>query len=210
MGEPIRLQREMSVAGQAGCATIIGSFLALIGIVILVVLWSGVAPPGKNGWVLYVVGFGFASVGLLVAVLGLKMFLMTRIPETIVEVDTMPVHAGQSFQLTVRQPGPIRLKSLRVNLVCEQITSRRTERSSGPRTDRDRRIIHQTNVLDLGESAAGPGEQIVGRITVDVPVDVHYVDLEGEMKIVWRLEVWGRVRGWADFGHPYVIEVLDN
>jgi hypothetical protein len=24
----------------------------------------------------------------------------------------------------------------------------------------------------------------------------------------WRLEVWGRVRGWAGFGHPYVIQVL--
>jgi hypothetical protein len=210
MGELIRLQRERSVAGQSGCATVIGSILAFIGIVMLVVMWNNVPPEGKNQWVLYAVAFGFAVVGLLVAVLGIKMFLMTRIPETIVEVETMPVHAGQSFQLTIRQPGPIRLKSLRVNLVCEQITSRRTERAGGPKTNKDRRIIHQANVLDLGESAAGPGEQIVGHATVNVPADVRYADIEGQKEIVWRLEVWGRVRGWADFGHPYVIEVADD
>ena len=196
----------MSVAGQAGCATVIGLILALVGIAVVVVLWNQEPRAGKGEWVIYTVGIGFGSVGLLVFVLGIKMFLMTRIPETIVEVDTMPVHAGQSFQLTVRQPGPIRLKSLRVNLVCEQTTLRPGKR----KTDRDQRIIHQTNVLDLGESAVGIGEQIVGRATVDVPAEVQYVDIEGEKKIVWRLEVWGRVRGWADFGHPYVIEVLDT
>lgn len=189
---------------------IIGSVLALIGIVIVIVKNNDQAPAGQNAWVLDAVGYGFAFVGLLIAILGIKMFLMTRMPETIVEVDTMPVHAGQSFQMSVRQPGPIRLKSLRVNLVCEQITSRRTGRATGSKIDRDRRIIHQTNVLNLGESVAGTGEQIVGNAIVNVPADVRYDDVEGDKKVVWRLEVWGRVRGWADFGHPFVIEVLNN
>lgn len=210
MDKRIRLQRETSVAGQSGRATVIGSVLALIGIVIVIVKKNDQAPAGQNEWVLDAVGYGFAFVGLLIAILGIKMFLMTRIPETIVEVDTMPVHAGQSFQVSVRQPGPIRLKSLRVNVVCEQITSRRTGRASGRKIDRDRRIIHQSNVLNLGESVAGSGEQIVGSATVTVPADVQYVDVDGDRRIVWRLEVWGRVRGWADFGHPYVIEVLNH
>jgi hypothetical protein len=210
MDRPIRLQRETSVAGQSGRATVIGSLLALTGIVIVIAKDNDPAPAGHSEWVLYAVGFGFACVGLLIAILGIKMFLMTRIPETIVEVDAMPVHAGQSFQMSVRQPGPIRLKSLRVNLVCEQITSRRTGRASGPKIDRDRRIIHQSNVLNLGESVAGAGEQIVGNAIVNVPADVRDDDVEADKKIVWRLEVWGRVRGWADFGHPFVIEVLNN
>lgn len=210
MDTHIRLQRETSVAGQSGRAVIVGSVLSLVGIVIVILKENDHAPAGPNEWVLYAVGYGFAFVGLLIAILGIKMFLMTRIPETIVEVDTMPVHAGQSLQVSVRQPGPIRLKSLRVNLVCEQITSRRTERASGPKTDRDRRIIHQSNVLNLGESVAGSGEQIVGSATVTVPADVQYVDIEGDRRIVWRLEVWGRVRGWADFEHPFVIQVLNN
>ena len=208
MSQPIRLEREMSVAGQAGCATVIGLVLAVIGIVMLMVMQSDEFSTGQNQWVLYAVGGGFALVGLLMVVLGLKSFLMTRIPETIVEVDKMPVHMGEPFQLTVRQPGPIRLKSLRANLVCEQITTRRMPRARHGKTDRDRRIIHQANVLDLRDATIGHGEQIVRHATVNVPGDVKLADIEGRKEIVLRIEVWGRVRGWADFGHPYFIEVL--
>ena len=208
MGQPIRLEREMSVAGQAGCATVIGIVLSVIGIVMVIVLQSEQSGAGKNQWVLYAVGGGFALVGVLMVVLGIKSFLMTRIPETIVEVDKMPVHVGAPFQLTVRQPGPIRLRSLRANLVCEQITTRKVWRAGKTKTDRDRRIIYQANVLDLLDAAVGHGEQIVRHATVNVPADVTLADIEGNKEIIWRVEVWGRVRGWADFGHPYVIEVL--
>ena len=205
MAEPIRLQREASVAGQAGCATAIGLFLSVLGLATLVGLRSGAQGTGRNEWVLYAVGGGFALVGLVMVVLGLKMFLMARVPETIVEVDRMPAHAGESFHVTVRQPGPIRLKSLRVNLVCEQTTTRQVWRRGKRETDRDRRLIHQTNVLDRGEAAAGPGEHVVGQATVTIPADVQLADIEGRKEVTWRLEVWGRVRGWTGFGHPYVI-----
>lgn len=207
MAGPIRLQRETSVAGQAGSATVIGIALAVIGTVTLLALRSDELGAGDNGWVLYAVGGGFAVVGLLVAVLGIKMFLMMRIPETIVEVDRMPVHAGDSFQLTVRQPGPVRLASLRVNLVCEQTTRQR--RAGRSKTDKDRRIIHQTNVLDVREAVAGSGEHVVRHATVNVPAGVQHADIAGQKEIVWRLEVWGRARGWTGFGHPYVIQILE-
>ena len=208
MAEPIRLEREMSVSGQAGCAAVIGIALAVIGIGIVAAMQSNEPGTGQDNWVIYAVGVGFGVIGLLVAVLGLKMFLMARIPVTIVEVDRMPVRAGESFQMTARQPGPIRLKSLRVNLVCEQITTRPSAGLS--KTSRDRRIIHQTNVLDLQEATAGSGDEVVRHTTVNMPAAVQLADIAGRKEIVWRLEVWGRVRGWADFGHPFVIQVLDN
>jgi hypothetical protein len=206
MAAPIRLKREMSVAGQAGGATAIGLFLAAVGIVIVMFLQRDESSAGQNNWVLYAVGIGFSLVGLLVAILGIKMFLMMRTPETILEVDRMPVHAGQPFQLTVRQPGPVRLKSLRVNLVCEQTTFQPGKK----RRNRDRRIIHQANVVNLGEATMGHGEQVLGQAIVTVPADVRYADIVGRREIVWRLEVWGRVRGWADFGHWYAIQVQDR
>jgi hypothetical protein len=208
MGEPIRLERELSVSGQAGCATIIGIALLLVGIAIVAAMQRGEPGAGQNNWVIYVVGVSFSVIGLLVSVLGLKMFLMARVPVTIVEVDRMPVRPGETFQMTVRQPGPIRLKSLRVNLVCEQITTRPSAGLS--KTSRDRRIIHQSNVLDLQEAAAGPGEEVVRHAGVSVPPDVRLADVAGRKEVVWRLEVWGRVRGWADFGHPFVIQVADG
>ena len=210
MGAAIRLEREMPVAGQAGCATVIGLLLSVVGISIVLLLRSEGSRGGENEWVLYTVGGGFGLVGLLLVFLGIKMLLMMRLPETILEVDRMPVHVGEPFRLTVRQPGPIRLASLRVNLMCEQTTTREVRRAGRTRRDRDRRLIHQVNVLDLRDVAAGRGQHVVGHATVTVPADVRPADIEGHKAVVWRLEVWGRVRGWADFGHPFVIQVLDR
>lgn len=207
MTGPIRLDRQASVGGQAGVATGVGIFLVLIGVVTIIAKRADESPPTEGEWVFYVVGVGFAVVGLLVAVLGIKTFLMLRIPQTILEVDRMPVGAGESFELTVRQPGPVRLASLRVNLVCEQ-TTRRPGKGAA-RSDRDQRIIHQANVLDLRDAAVGSGEQVVRHVTVNVPAHVQLAEIEGRKELAWRLEVWGRVRGWANFGHPFDIEVLN-
>jgi hypothetical protein len=54
------------------------------------------------------------------------------------------------------------------------------------------------------------GEEIVRHATANVPANVTLADVQGRKEIIWRFEVWGRVRGWANFGHPYVIQVLDR
>jgi hypothetical protein len=207
MSAPIRLERERPAARQAGGALAIGIVLTLLGGGGLALLT--VAPvTGRNGWVIYVVIGGFLLVGVLMLILGIKMVLSTRLPETIVEAERMPVRAGKSFQLIVRQPGPIRLVSLRVNLVGEQITKRDVWRNGRRRTETDRRLIHQTNVLDLRDISIARGEEHARQAEAMVPANVTLADIEGRATVVWRLEVWGRVRGWVDFGHPFVISVV--
>jgi hypothetical protein len=210
MRAPIRLERETPAAGQAGCATAIGLFLTVLGGVMTLAMRSAALRPGPNEWLVSVVGGGFSLVGLVMVILGIKMFLATRLPATIVEVDRMPVRAGEPFQVTVRQPGPLRLKSLRLKLVGEQLTNRKVWRSGRRRTDTDRRLIHQNNVVDLREITIPRGEEVVRQGKATVPPDVSLADIEGEKQVVWRLEVWLRVRGWVDFGHPFVIEVLGS
>ena len=205
MPGPIRLERQTAAAGQAGGAIGIGLVLLLIGLVI-VLFGPDDEPGGENAWVVYAVGFGFTVVGLVVTVLGVKMLLMSRIPETVLEVDRMPVRPGESFQVTVRQPGPVRLQSLRVNLICEQTTIRAV--AGGARPQRDRRIVDQTNVLDVRDAAADAGGYVIRQATVAIPVALPSAGIPGRKEIFWRLEVWGRVHGWVDFGHPFPIEVL--
>jgi len=78
------------------------------------------------------------------------------------------------------------------------------------RIDTDRRLIHQDNVLDLKDMSILHGEEVVRQGAAMVPADVTLADIEGEKQVVWRVEVWGRVRGWVDFGHPFVIEVVGD
>ena len=206
MSAPIRLQRESPASGQAGCATTIGLFLTVLGAVILFLMRSDDPRPGQNEWLIYFVGGGFSLVGLVVAVLGIKMSLASRVPETIVEVDRL-ARAGEPFRVTVRQPGPVRLQSLRLNLVGEQLTTREVWRDGKRRTDTDRRIIHQANVLEVRDITILSGEEAARQGDATVPANVRLADIEGGKQVVWRLEVWGRVRGWVDFGHPFVIDV---
>ena len=207
MGAPIRLERETPAGGQAGCATSIGLFLTLLGGIIVLGMRSDADSSSSNEWVIYVVGGGFLLVGIAVATLGLKMFVATRVPETIVEVDKMPVRAGDTIQVTVRQPGPVRLGSLRVNLVAEQLTEREVWREGKRRVHTDRRLIHQSNILDVGDITILRGEEVTRQADTIVPAELTLADIEGEKRVVWRLEVWGRVRGWVDFAHPFVVEV---
>jgi hypothetical protein len=98
--------------------------------------------------------------------------------------------------------------SLRVNLVGEQITKRDVWRNGRRRTETDRRLIHQTNVLDLRDISIARGEELARQAEATVPANVTLADIEGRATVVWRLEVWGRVRGWVDFGHTFVISVV--
>jgi hypothetical protein len=61
MSEPIRLAREASVAGQAGCATVIGIALTMIGTVIFVLMQGDELRAGDDEWVIYAVGGGWAN-----------------------------------------------------------------------------------------------------------------------------------------------------
>ena len=207
MSALIRLEREAPAARQAGGAAAIGLLLTILGGVMTLALRSDALRPLRNAWLFDVVGGGFLLVGLVMLILGIKMALLSRLPETIVEVDRRSVRAGQPFHITVRQPGPIRLKSLRVNLVAEQLTRRDVWRNGKRRTHKDRRLIHQNNVLDVRNITILPGEEVARHAEATVPAELTLADIEGEKRIVWRLEVWGRVRGWVDFGHPFVIEV---
>ena len=207
MQAPIRLAREIPAGRQAAYVTAIGAVLAIVGGGFVLVARRVAADGGDDEWLAYVVGIGFSVVGILMLILGVKAYLITRLPETIVEVSRMPVRAGQPFQITVRQPGPIRLRSLRVNVVGEQITRYEVWRKGKKRIETDRRLVHQSNVVAVGNLTIGHDDEHAVRAEATVPKEVTLVDIEGDKTVLWRLEVWGRVRGWVNFGHPFVITV---
>ena len=207
MRAPIRLQRERPAVRQAGGAIAIGAFLTLLGGGMLLVARNVTPIAPTDAWLPPMIGAAFALVGVVMLVLGLKMSLSLRLPETIVEVDGLPVRAGHPFQVTVHQPGPLRLASLRVNVVGEQITRYEVWRKGRRRIETDRHLIHQHNIVAVGDLTIARGEEYATSGEAVVPRDVKLVDIDGTKTVVWRLEVWGRVRGWVNFGHPFVIEV---
>ena len=158
-------------------------------------------------WLVATVGGGFSLVGALTLALALKMLMSARTPETIVEVDRRPIAAGAAFRITVRQAGPLRLRSLRLNLTAEQISTRFVWRRGRRERDRDRRLIYEQNVIDTGPLVIARGEELIRQAEATMPSSLRLADVEGDKAVVWRLEVWGKVQRGVDFAHPFVLEV---
>jgi hypothetical protein len=203
---PIRLAREAPAVRQAGGAAALGiGLLSLGGAMLYVLRQQGAA--ASTDWLVATVGAGFLLVGALTSVLALKMLLAARTPETRVEVDRLPIAAGATFLVTVRQPGPVRLYWLRLNLTAEQVTTRVVYRRGRRDRDRDRRLIYQHNLIDTGPLVIARGEELIRQAEATMPASLRLADVEGDKAVVWRLEVWGKVQRGVDFGHPFVLDV---
>jgi hypothetical protein len=181
--------------GERGRAA--GSFFCALVLAVLAALflfsgsklfaWVAVFPALLAGLLLY------AAIHALLA---------SGTPRTTIVLGQEPLRRGVSTSVRIRQVGPVSFQSFRANLICERIA-----RAPGAKS---RSITYpcQTNFFDAGPLA-------VPRLHVE-EIDAELtVPSEGEpscetprVKIRWRIEVWGKVHGAADFMRPFPIEVV--
>jgi hypothetical protein len=182
-----RLSRNRSRGGQIGC---IFAIVALLGTLSFFLLRSG------DGWLMYVVGGGFGLVAVLLFLAGVQQIFALGTPETIVEMSGESLTLGRTATFRVQQPGNAAFESLRVNLVCEeQIRQHRKTWSA--------QMIENINLFD-----SGPFDGTLDRtFTFDVPHHLEPTGSELRRRFRWQLEVWGKVRGRADFQHVYDVSV---
>ena len=193
-----RLKRKTSRAGQIGC---ILAIVALLGTLSFFILRYPIQhPEEKDLWIMYVVGGGFGLVAVVLFFLGaVQQTLALFTPETIVELDAEALILGETVTFFVQQPGSGSYESLRANLVGEEQERQRKTWTS--------RQFASINLFDSGpfEGGRAPFE---GGVMFDVPRDLELTQSDAHRRIVWHLEVWGKLRGRADFQHIYAINVL--
>lgn len=141
--------------------------------------------------------------GLLMLYSGVHALFASRTPPTTIVVDRSPLHPGEEAGVMIRQQGPVQFESLRANLVCERI-----ERSGG----KSRKMTYpvQENFFDSGPCEVGRMDTQEFRAVVRVPADAEPTTAGVRLTINWRIEVWGRVKGNADFLRPFEIEVTEK
>ena len=124
-------------------------------------------------------------------------------PPTTMKLDVAPLHVGQSVGVLIRQTGPVLFESLRANLICE-----RREKPLGKKNT----VVTfpcQENFFDSGPCEVGRMDIQEFRATIKVPADAEPSHYGGTLKILWRVEIWGKVKGRADFMRPFDIEVVE-
>lgn len=141
-----------------------------------------------------------ALLGILLFVNGVHSLLASWTPPTELELGTLPWRPGQSTEVVIRQEGPARFDSLRANLVCERI-----ERGAG----KSRSVTYpcQENFFDSGPCEVPRMDSREFRATAVVPANVAPSEVSARLVVSWRIEVWGKVRGGADFLRPFTVEV---
>src|SRR5688500_15975704 len=115
---PIRLERNAPAGAMAGCALAIGLLLLAIGAFPVYMTLTHDEPGQRTFY--YIVGGGFAAVGVLLLYSGIHQFFAMATPQTIVEMETQTLRRGTTVDFLIRQPGPVTLQSLRANLVGEE------------------------------------------------------------------------------------------
>ena len=190
------LSRQSSRGAQVGCTLILAAILGGAGGTILYLARRHDEPS----LVVNVVGGGFALFGLLLLYSAVHQMFAMRTPQTLVEMDTDVLRRGARVQIHFHQAGPASFESLRANLVGEESWW------TGSGKHRRHHHVHlgTFNLVDCGpfEVVDLPFERTV---TVEIP-QLPYPS-NREHGVTWQLEVWGKVRGRADFQHVFPVEV---
>ena len=204
---PHRLQRDAPAGTIAGCALALGIVLLAIG-AFPVYMTLTHDEPGQRGF-FYVFGGGFGLVGLLLVYSGIHQFFAMKTPETIVEMNAPALERGATVEFFFRQPGPASLESMRANLVGEERWATYVSSSRGRKTNWHTKHLGTFNFLDHGEAEIGSMPLDV-LASLEVPRDIEPTREEAgddRRSFGWKVEVWGKVRGRADFRHAFEVTV---
>ena len=146
---------------------------------------------------LFVVVFG--GLGLLFLWIAAASGLASHVPETIVEVERSTVAPGARVKLLVRQPGPLRLRRIRVRLTCREETP---AKEGSPQLT----TLHDELVTEVGRTVVGSGAPLEHEAELVIPADAR-PSAAGPPTVRWRVEVWGVPLVWPRFMLTFPIMV---
>jgi hypothetical protein len=122
---------------------------------------------------------------------------------TIVEISDQPLLPGQEYTLFVSQAGKLKLRRLRVELVCEEETTYR--QGTDLRIDRHQaytQILHTQRDLSIDPYA--PWEQ---ELAIKLPADAMHSFQSAHNAVCWKITVSGDARPWPSFCQSFPVVV---
>ncbi len=172
--------------------------------VLLAVVVSGYL-NGQPRWVLTFLLLPFAGIGWWAFRLFLESLKTTAgVGATIVEISDHPLEPGETYTLFISQAGKLRLRRLRVELVCDEETTYR--QGTDLRVDRHRAystILHTQR--DLRIDPHHPWEQ---ELAFQLPTDAMHSFQSAHNAVCWRITVCGEARPWPSFCQSFPVVVL--
>ena len=87
-------------------------------------------------------------------------------------------------------------------------TRTNSDGDSGQYRTTDQKLLYQQNILDEHDNVIAAEDIWKMLVEFQLPDDTLHSTESEDRAIVWKIEVWDKVKWWPDFMHPFVIEVV--
>ncbi len=190
----------------------------LAAVTLLTIAWNGIVLAllvmairgSATGWTdvwLYVFLLPFLAGGLwLIYFLVRQAVIASGVGPTQLEVSDHPLFPGRYYDLLLSQTGLMTMKSLAVDLVCnEQATFRQ---GTDTRTHTCR--VFQKRIFDRYGFDIPQGQSFQQQCRIEIPPDAMHSFRADHNEVQWRLVVRGEAGDWPPFVRSFPIVVYPN
>jgi hypothetical protein len=192
-GDTLRFQLPRDRPGRAGVAVLAVLTLCWNGALIAILV--DLAHGRVSGWVpfliVWVILGGLMGVGLvaLLAFVALYEFpALKGVRPAVVEVSDYPLHPGATCEILVTQPGPLRLLTWQLLLVCDETRPS----PEGAETRTETRTTHDEVLVRQEELVIDDGQPYTARRSFALPDTARPSCEAPEDRVAWKVVVRGR------------------
>ncbi len=159
---------------------------------------------GEPDWWLTAFVVPLALVGLLcLAWLARAVMITTGIGPTLVEISAHPLVPGGAYEVYLSQAGRLKVKSLHLQLVCEETATYR----QGTNTRRATRRVYEDLLVSREAFSIGQGLPFEARAQLEIPAQAMHSFTANHNRIDWKLVMRGQVSRWPDFERIFPLVV---
>lgn len=182
--------------------------LAWNGLVAVFAIWAIRGHlAGEPDWFLTLFVTPFALVGLgLVAVVIRQAVRMAAVGPTLMEISDQPLRPGGAYQVFLSQAGRLKMKSLEVQLVCDEEATFR----HGTDVRTETRRVFETPVFRREAFLVQHGVPFESQFAVEVPAGAMHSFHSDHNEVNWKLLVRGELADWPGYQRSFPVIVCPN
>lgn len=155
-------------------------------------------------WVMLLVLVFFIAVGYYAGRAFFRsLWRLTKIGPTTLEVDDLPLVAGQEYRLYLAQYGRMALRKLQITLVCEE----QATYHHGTDLRTERQVVSSSLLLDQGRHRVDFGMPLELECDFMLPVDSMHSFQSDHNSIQWKFLVEGEANRWPSFCRSFPVVV---
>jgi hypothetical protein len=190
----------------------------LAAVTLLALVWNGIVVAlmvmavrrtiaGRPDLWLFVFLVPFLAGGLwLIYFLVRQVVIASGVGPTQLEVSDHPLFPGRHYDLLLSQAGRLTMKSLAIDLVCEEQATFR--QGTDTRTHGCR--VYQKRIFDRQEFDIPQGLAFQQQCRIEIPAEAMHSFRADHNEVQWKFVVRGEAGGWPPFERSFPIIVYPN